>query len=479
MTHSKATFSGLAFAAALLGVAACSAPSAAPREHLASVEQPIQTVSVPLPVGTWTRATNIEHYHLFAAQDDAVTWFTDFEKRRAALEGRTPDAVVPHSDARYAPFEAEAAKVWDAYKQLFPRDTAGLDAPPRIVLIQRDDVNAYAVFDPELTCTTGGPAGCAPHAFMVHTASLEPITDPTARGDALFGLVAHELAHHVLKHTWPGVGDKVTKYFDASHWPAFGFEQLDDAATRARVEGWLAPAGRSGPFPLTQLHGMPWVTQSFLDLTRRFMTAKAAATNAAACDTARATYRTLANFLDDHVDEADQALDLTSADDARLDGLAANAVHDVDACVSVLTTKFTALVAEEFGVAEADVSGSLTPAEHAVVDAAATPFDALVGLGKLDYAAMAAIDVKSARSYTFEEQADDVGINVLFRAGMDARSLATFFRFRALTAMSREACEARVGTATEPPFGLLSDPHHATCWRIDHADRLVTFMSQP
>ena len=36
---------------------------------------------------------------------------------------------------------------------------------------------------------------------------------------------------------------------------------------------------------------------------------------------------------------------------------------------------------------------------------------------------------------------------------------------------------AEMRAAGEPPFGMINEPHHGTCWRVDHTAKLVQLLS--
>jgi hypothetical protein len=469
----KPTWLGLL---ALSAIGACSSP---PPPDGDALPPPVQTVTTLLPEGIWTRATNLDHYHVFASQDEAVAWFEAFDVAKSADEGRPADKVVPHDDTRYASLEGDIASLWLAFQRLFPRDTQDLDGPPRVLLIERTDVNAYAAFDEALTCRPGGPAGCAPHAFIVHTASLG-MGHPATTIDPLPGLLAHELSHHVLKHTWPGVADKVKKYYAASAWPRLGAPAGDDAALRATGEKWIDFAKVAGPFPVDELHGLPWLgTQPLFAGTLTELVSQAKASGGSGCADVAAAAKDLDAFVPSVVDVADQALLVDGERGKKLDMLSSALVGKLEPCLaSVHDSLYDVIAQQTSGVLTPKaVEGAFSSAERSVVDAAHTPFDALLAVTEKTYQEMRAIDTSGVRFYSIEEEADEVGIHALFRSGRDARSLATFFGYVFLDDASRGACDARIAKNTEPPFGILSDEHHATCWRIDHARRLVRYLS--
>src|SRR5262249_45849882 len=152
--------------------------------------------TMPLPEGHWQKPTNIEHYKIFTTHAEALAWFETWKvSELGVLHGNNNDKVVPLDDPRYGTLESELAVVWKAYLELFPRDTEGLKTPPFIVLTNTPKVDAFALYDRQI--------GLSPHAFVVTVGALGS-GETKADANALRGLIAHELAHYVLKHNWPG-----------------------------------------------------------------------------------------------------------------------------------------------------------------------------------------------------------------------------------------------------------------------------------
>ena len=97
-----------------------------------------------MPEGNWTQATNIAHYHVFASQAEADGWY-DTWSTNVGVKAGLGGPRVPSDDPRYALVEKKLSVVWRAFTELLPRDTAGLAEPPRVILVDRTDVNAVAM----------------------------------------------------------------------------------------------------------------------------------------------------------------------------------------------------------------------------------------------------------------------------------------------------------------------------------------------
>ncbi len=56
--------------------------------------------------------------------------------------------------------------------------------------------------------------------------------------------------------------------------------------------------------------------------------------------------------------------------------------------------------------------------------------------------------------------------------GRSPESEALFLENELLTADERASCTSALDAGKLVPYGLLSDAHHAACWRIGHLHRL-------
>lgn len=411
---------------------------------------------VPTPGGhaIWTKATNIAHYKIYADRAAAIAWFKGVQDRGDT--GLAADAPVADGDPRYADLDKKVSEIWNGFKSEFPADTQDLPVPI-VVLIESSKPGAYAVFDPEL--------GLSPNVFMIQTPTL------ALGDDALAGVIAHELAHHVLKHKWPGVEDELEIWYDATKTvkEGFGFQQGDDASIKkvgkpAQIYGFS-----TGDYPLTQWNGTTRPGGSLDDFVG-YTHVKAKATNAAPCAESDTAYQALLAFTDPIRDRATNTLAPTAEQLTQIDTLSKTYIQKETACTSVVTGSFFKLVGEALGISEADARAGATPAEVEANDAASSPFDALVRLTKKYDELMVASDLKNVRYYSYEEQADDTSVGVLKALGLPSDGITKYLKNGALDDAGRAKCTS-FGDS-EPPYGIISDAHHSTCWRIWHTQKL-------
>jgi hypothetical protein len=81
----------------------------------------------------------------------------------------------------------------------------------------------------------------------------------------------------------------------------------------------------------------------------------------------------------------------------------------------------------------------------------------------------------SLRTFTFEEEADDVSARVLFQLGIDPRGEGLFLLRRAPAGYA-QACLDTIASGRTPYYGGLADAHHASCWRYWHLNDLANAM---
>jgi hypothetical protein len=403
----------------------------------------------------WTKSTNIAHYKVFQTRDEAITWFKSAQGR--GDNGLASDTPVASSDPRYAAIDATVKDVWDGFVENFPDDTKDLPVP-FVILINSQKAGAYALYDDAL--------GASPNAFMIQTPSL-------AVGDIpLRGLIAHELTHHVLKHKWPGVEDKIEIWYDASKAAAdgFGFQQANSPATHDTGKKAQLYGLATGDFSATQWNGVarPGSTiQSLVDALHQ----KAVATNAGPCGDADTASNALLTFADPLRDRATNTFNTTPDQLTQLGTLSSAYVTKETACTSVVTGTLFQFLATSNGTTEANIRSQASQPEIDANDKATSAYDATLKLTAGYDQYITSTDLKNVRYYSFEEQADDVAVNLLAVIAFDKTGITKFLQQAILDDAGRTECDKLV--TSEPPYGIMSDPHHSTCWRIWHTSKLA------
>jgi hypothetical protein len=441
-----------------------------------------QALRYNAPEGTWTRATNVEHYRVWASHEEAATWFAGYDADAAARYNRTARTALPHSDARYAAIEAKIAAVWAGFKLAFPRDTEGLSDPPRVLLVQTNVANAYVSYDKKLACSTGAPLGCHPHSVVILTPLLTAIDAATTSGsseDLLAGLMEHELAHHVLKHAADAAKAKITKYYEANTSLPLGFQnKVDNASVRKIANDWISEAEKVGSSSHVELHGWPLNSTSRFQQLAFGLLRAGFDVNAKGCTAVNPALTAFSPVYTKVYDNIRQVIVIPNdAERASLDKSVTEILNQSATCTSTLKSFDAALknVLLEDGTAVID---TLTAEENTIVDDAATPFAAVAALTENSRKRMRALEpsIGNIRFYTEEEEADDVAVYVAQKAKLSLRAYGAFMNNAQQGAADRDTCTTIRATGAEPPYGALSDTHHATCWRVDHAERMAKLL---
>lgn len=418
-------------------------------------------VSGPDGHAFWSKPTNIAHYKVYPDRTAAIQWFNDGKARGDT--GLGSDTVVAASDPRYADVDAKVSAIWKAFQAQFPADTQDLPTPI-VLLVDSPSPGAYAVWD--------GSLGLSPNIFMIQVPTLK------LGDDAIRGVIAHELAHHVLKHKWPGISDKIEIWYDATKTSdhGFGFEQTSDATIKKNGKKAQIYGMSTGDYPLTQWNGATRRGGSFDDFVG-YIHVKAKATNAQACADADTAYEAMLAYADPFRDPTFSNITMTADQLAQLDTLSKAYIAKETTCTSPVKQTFFQIVAEALEITETEARDQTGAEEVALADKATSAFDAIVQIVKMYDTYMTTTDLKNTRYFSFEEQADDTSVGILKALGYAENGMSTYLQKGVMNESGLAKCNA-LGTA-EPPYGIISDPHHSACWRTWHIGKVVTFVDAP
>lgn len=413
---------------------------------------------------------DIDCFRTFSSQQEAESWYLDFEKLLADEEQREPRALVPSTDPRWQRMRGLLDKGWESYRRvnqvgdLYPN-------PPALVVVNDKQVNAFVI--PDLDSKRAG------FAVMVHSAAIDA---NTGEGPML-GLVMHELEHSVGLHVLPGGRDKMRRYYIARGGSEpLGFSQQEDPNARKYGDIWRSLAEDAGPFDAEDLGGFP------LGVSNTFA-------------------RILQQAIQQTLDGPGPAGDCTGAQQALDDAISA-----IDAGLSRLDQSYTPsqpvrpLVEEALTLLRDECLGENAPSivevlgviigqppSEAVKNIPERDQEIIEGKHVVDAIAALVLDRRAAmraaqanfqqatgepwtalRYFSFEEAADDATVPVLRNAGYAPDGLGEFFLGSIFVGADGTECRGVLDQGKVPPYGAdLSDEHHASCWRVHHIRSLA------
>ncbi|MBX3262451.1 MAG: hypothetical protein KF782_22415 [Labilithrix sp.] len=384
-------------------------------------------------------------------------------------------------------------RVFDGFKRVFPRETAGLDAPPRVIVVQESGLNAFAGYDER------SEVDKAPWLFWVHQATVT-----SSRPDAeLEGLYAHELAHLILRNLLPETRAKIRTHYRvpgrAEHGVIGAFVD-DDPVVRPHADELRtigALVGREyvfGSMPLSAFEDSEY--QSLLATLAKNRPASA---DPRTCQAADAGLERARAFYKSTVSVHDLTLELTPKQIADLGALERATTSALRSCYASVKKSIFELKIEDRSVqvlvngTPASLQTILDPstAEHKLaygalmvnpvereVDTKAeeTTIERILEVVSTLHqraatlTASAELPIDELRVFDLEEDADDAAVRILRAIGDDALGAARLFVGQM---PDPDECLRVVSTGGVPRYGRFIDPHNATCWRAFHATDLA------
>lgn len=380
-------------------------------------------------------------------------------------------------------------RVYEGFHTVFPRETEGLDDPPRMVIVDAEGANAFAGYDERPSVNK------APWVFWVHY----PVLTQARPDDEVAGLFSHELAHLILRNLLPETRAKIrTRY----HVPGgrehgiIGAAVVENPEVSKHVEeirelGTLV--GRDvvlGPLPLAAFEDSRY--QSML---RTLMTEeRGRSADPSACDAAESGLRRVQALYEPNVSVHDFILRLGEPQRGELARYARSTADSMRKCLGHATMSlFELKVRDQFSMlppheARPHIERMLDPStkEHEVARATLMTTEVERATDRKDaptierffevvetlHARLAELEgdprlpIDELRVFDMEEDADDAAVRILKAIGSDPLSNARFF----VNLMPDPgACFRLVESGQVPPYGRFIDPHNATCWRWFHS----------
>lgn len=432
-------------------------------------------------------ARSNDEYFLTFADDAAVMEYS----KGFLLANGEPEAKEVSHDERFVRLVAE---VYEGFRTVFPRETAGLTTPPRVVVVNADGVNAFAGFDerPEVNK--------APWIFWIHSG----LVSSSKRDSQIKGLFAHELGHLILRNLLPETRDKIRRHYrvtDGAEKGILGAASADDPTVREHVEAIRsisAEVGRDvlfGSLPLS-----PFALSRYRSMLTRLMNEKEQSTDQAACNDADDGLNQIGEIIQPRASIHDYTIHLSSSEKAQVSKLTQSTAASLKKCYGhvkqslfelKLRDRVANLPAEEArGILERALDP--TTEEHRTasaelmkndverkVDAEAgesPTIDRLLSVVQTLHRRLSelesddALPVDELRVFDMEEDADDAAVRVMVAIGEDPLANG---RLLAGLLPDPDECYRLVERGRVPDYGRFVDPHNATCWRWFHTNQFA------
>lgn len=465
--------------AATFLLAAC---SAAPNDE--SDDSALANASMCASLDYGHTRSNADYFKTF--DDDASA--LAYSKKLLAANGK-PEPREVSTDERLNRLVAE---VYVGYQRAFPRETQGMTKPPRVVVIDTPELNAFAGFDDDPAVNK------APWLFFVHTGIVASGTTD----DELRGVFAHELAHLILRNVLPETRETIRRHYRVrgSERGIIGSAQPNDPAVAARVKEVQRLGEAAGRFPEFGPAPRALFSYSEYELGLALLAANKATSPAPdTCVRADTLEQEMSTFAQAHGSVDYSSLVATPEEFRGLGTKARSYAAAMKTCyshvnLSLFELKVRARASQPGSVLTAeDVAKQLdgsTP-EHAKAvkelmsndelaldrDGAASPvIDKIFAATEAIHAKLTALGKDQAmpldaiRVYDAEEDADDAAVRVLTAIGADPLGQAKFL-FRAMG--DAGACRRTLDAGKVPSYGRFVEDHPGTCYRVYHSQQFV------
>jgi hypothetical protein len=411
---------------------------------------------------------------LFKDRDEAKAWVQTLVPQFSLAFGDT-DMKIVDTDPRYDVLDGYTAELWQAFTQLFPKQTAGMRQPP-VVLIESKVVNAFVPSAPG-----GAQVG---HVIVVFTGFLDAVAK-TGSLDAnmITGVFGHELGHSVFLHGMPSYQSAINRFYSKAA-VSMGYASTRDAGLEAKMGTWLTNAHLIGDLGLAELHDLPsqGLAHPMLFNAWKQITADNAG-RSAQCASAQSHFGKWSDAM--RMSSLNSAIEVDPGERGAFAASGDELMASGRSCLSGVEVSLVDAIAKSSGIPAEVFKRSPEFMEMAKqFESAADPIE---GLRKLVAPARVEmrqieqeVDFSGVGFYTYEEHADEV--SALVHAYMHRRpdSVSTFFAalMESQSQHDWKQCQAALDSGQEPANGAFSDPHRSTCYRIYHLKRFTERLQQ-
>lgn len=396
-----------------------------------------------------------------------------------------PLTLIECSDSRYQALNLLLTRVWTSYQNEI---SAARSLPmPQIVLYERFDPDAAICFDSEtqkipwlITATT---------ALML----------PTMTDESRMAILAHELAHALLKHPLRDVPTNTVKfYFAGSEIEPLGFQQVDDSIARSLGEHWLANAEIAGATHFPQQNHLPFGNYGnplFPAIFNTLLMSDLEKSRDPSCINANQSWKKYQAELNSTKSYFDFNVYPTSSNLSFINQYSLDFLREIEKCplpqrawVDILNEANIKAYMETTrvwygGTVLAKVRSILITHKKTFEQAPNYALGLIVVTKEL-HAALAVLEsdprFSKLRYFTIEEQADDLAIAILndleMPFGVKTWMMDTLRFMSTIPGVEDDyaaKCALLLKGGHVPPYGSFIDMHHSACFRAFHNEQML------
>jgi|GEM_PF-1914662 len=393
-------------------------------------------------------------------------------------------------------------RLFKGFKEVFPRETEGLDEPPRVLVVDETGVNAFAGFDERKQYNK------APWLFWVHRG----VFDGTTPDPEVEALVAHELAHLVLRNMLPETRAEIRTFYrlpGGREHGVFGATMPDDPAVRrhaGEIRTLGALVGRASEFGSLPISAFE--ESEYDSLLQSLDKLNPQPSDSDSCRVAKDGLHRAKEFYKQSVTVHDLTLELTQDQRQQLATFSDSIASALRRCHGNVRASLYELKVRNRSAspeAQAQLPKLLDPTteEHKAAYAllmdndieldadtkseSRPTIDRLIEVVQTAHARIAELEadpklpIDELRVFDMEEDADDAAVRVIRAAGDDVSGISGLFLGQI---DDGGACRRLLDDGRVPRYGRFVDVHNATCWRafhvrefekaIDHCPKSVT-----
>jgi hypothetical protein len=389
---------------------------------------------------------------------------SDFEAYLKLSFADSFDKLVRHADPKYLRAETVLQRVWRGYKKLYPAETNGLPVPS-LAILKSPFLDAYVTEDPK--------NHLLPDAFFM----FERIADMTEL--ELAGIMAHELTHLLMPKF------KEQFYQISGKDEPLGFLQANDLQVEKTVNELKAITSVVGPFTVPELNGLPApiVYDGQLFNIISFMAKKWGNPANASCGViqqAMPLWRL--NLALKFVSMVDETVKMTEIEKSVMNDQTQLFTSHFRSCLGNQEGQLLPILSQLLGKAESALVNYKRISE--IFDRESNVVDGFFAVSSSESLKLADFqknhDLARLRNYSAEEIADDNSVRILRAIGLPGPSIEDFFFALMDDAQpgASTTCRAILDSGKIPPYGILTDTHHAGCYRIYHVRQLSQWLDR-